>query len=230
MSRSAGVALDLLGAHVGQRAHQLARSRLQGGDLDIGSGSPGNAEIQHLRLTAGRPLRFVDHQDVARFEVAMDHAFLMSMLDGIADSSHQFETLVYAEQAPAGVLDQRLALDEFHREKRLATAACVGFTGLVDLGDAGVLEAAQHVALVFETPQRVARLDARFDDLQGHDAPRHVLPGPIDHAHAALAEHIENGVLADLLGEAARQMPAPHRCGRPVRRPPRQPATRDCPP
>ena len=86
---------DLFGAHVGQRADQLAELGLPR-RVGVAVGETRDAEVEDLRLT-----RLVD-QDVARLEVAMDDAALVGVLHGVADLRHQLEPLrASSTQAPA---------------------------------------------------------------------------------------------------------------------------------
>lgn len=73
----------LLGAHVLERADQLAGLRSQRGQGDVGVGRAGHAEIDDLHAAAG-----VD-QDVPRLQVAVDHAALMAVLNRLADLLEQ---------------------------------------------------------------------------------------------------------------------------------------------
>ena len=58
--------------------------------MNVGIGSTGNTEVEDLRLAA-----FV-HQDVAGLQVTVNHAFLVGVLDGVANVRNQ-------RQAPARV-------------------------------------------------------------------------------------------------------------------------------
>ena len=64
------LAVILLGRHVGERAHQHT------GHGPRGFKDPGNAKIHHLHRTV-----LVDH-DVARFDVAVNNAPLMGVVEG----------------------------------------------------------------------------------------------------------------------------------------------------
>ena len=98
------------------------------------------------------------------------------------------------EAVAAGVLVQRQAADELHGEERLAV---LGHAGLVDLGDAGVVQPAEDLGLVGEALEQRGRGEAGADDLEGDGAARVVLLGLVDGAHAALAEQAQDAVAAD---------------------------------
>ena len=84
--------LRLLRTHVGGRAHELIKGGEQGFVREplIVRGL-GQAEINHL---GHRHVVVLRDENVRRFEVAMDDAFLVRVLDGLADLREQFEPLV----------------------------------------------------------------------------------------------------------------------------------------
>ena len=101
MSSARGSRSHLLRAHIGERAEQLAHVGLPG-RLRIAVGDPRQAEIENLGLAV-----FV-HQDVARFQIAVDDAALMGMLDRFADLDHQRQSLARVQMLRFGVFDQGL--------------------------------------------------------------------------------------------------------------------------
>ena len=68
----------LLGAHVWQGPHQTSDTRLSSGEVQVRVGHPRNAEVEDLGSVA-----LVD-QDVVRFQVAMHHPALVSVVKCIA--------------------------------------------------------------------------------------------------------------------------------------------------
>ena len=66
----------------------------------------GDAEVDDLRhrLPVGHP-----DQDVARLEVAVDHALLVRVLDAVADADEQLEPVAEIEAVPVAVVGDRLA-------------------------------------------------------------------------------------------------------------------------
>ncbi len=75
----ARVAGELFGAHVGERAQQLAGPRLAHGRQNVGGRDVSNAEVEHLGLS-----RFLD-QNVAGLQVPMNHPPFVGMLHCIAN-------------------------------------------------------------------------------------------------------------------------------------------------
>ena len=93
-----------------------------------------------------------------------------------------------------GVLVQGQAADELHGEERLAV---VGQAGLVDLGDAGVVQPAEDLGLMAEALEEGGGGEAGADDLEGDGAARAVLLRLVDGAHAPLAEQAKQTVPAE---------------------------------
>ena len=87
---------SLLGAHVGGGADELLEGgvdRLVGEQL--AAGGLGHPEIDHLRHQA--PVRLHGDENVRRFEVAVDDALLVRVLDRVADLHEQLEPFVGGE-------------------------------------------------------------------------------------------------------------------------------------
>ena len=139
----------LLGAHVGQRPHELSQIGLARG-LGIGIGGARHAEIDDLGLAG------LIHQDVARFQIAMDDAPLVRMVHGFADLDHQLQPLPRAQVVRLGIPQQRRALNELHGEIRLRAESAIGGAGFIDLRDAGMVQAAERLGFVLEAPQQLA--------------------------------------------------------------------------
>ena len=72
---------NLLGAHVGEGAHQLSDIRLHR-SLRVTVSCARDAEIEDLWLS-----RFID-QDVPGFEIAMDQPSLMRVMNGFGNLRH----------------------------------------------------------------------------------------------------------------------------------------------
>ena len=91
-----GVAGDLLGAHVAERAEQLAGLGPAGGRAQVGVGGAGDAEVEHLGLAG------LVHQDVAGLEVAVDDALVVGVLHRVADPRQQLQRVRRVEAAAGG--------------------------------------------------------------------------------------------------------------------------------
>ena len=150
-----GVGGHLLGAHVAGRAEQLAGLGQAGRGQQVGVGGAGHAEVEHLRLAG------LVHQDVGGLEVAVDDALVVGVLHRVAHPRQQLQAGRRASAAvAAGVLVQGQAADELHGEERLAV---LGQPGLVDLGDAGVVQPAEDLRLVGEALEQRGRGEAGAD-------------------------------------------------------------------
>ena len=79
---------------------QLPDVGVQGGGLDVAVRYPGDAEVQHLGLAA------VVHQDVAGFEIAVDHALLMGVVNGVTDIGQQPQPLSRGQPGVVGMPGQ----------------------------------------------------------------------------------------------------------------------------
>jgi len=126
---------------------------------------------------------------------------VVGVVQGVADPGDQLQPVARAEALRACLLQQRPAVDELHREERLAALAAILGARLVDAGDPRVLQLAEHLRLVAEAPQQPGRHHARADHLQRHAPPRLLLLGLVDDAHPALADDAHDGVAPDAGGQ-----------------------------
>ena len=194
------VAGGLLRAHVGNRADHLPDVGLQRHRRQVGIRDAGDPEVEHLRLPGG-----VD-QHVARLEVAVDHSAQVRVVHRVGDLRDQLELLVEPECRVLDVPLERLALDQLHREERLADAAVLELSGFEDLCDARMLQSPEHFRLAQEAFDHVRRMTARGrDDLERHCALRMLLEGLVDDAHPSTPELLHDPVAADALAD--RELP-----------------------
>ena len=119
-----GVAADLLGAHVRQRADDLAGGGLESARAELGVEDAGDAEVEHLRQwrratgeTRGRGLSFVDDEYVLGLQVSVNHAARLGMLYRVADIREESDALPQV---------QRVLLDEFRDRVRPRPAPSPG--------------------------------------------------------------------------------------------------------
>ena len=128
---------DLLGTHVAHGPDHLARHRLHRG-LQVGLRRAREAEVEHLRLAR------LGDEDVGRLQVAVDDAALVRVLHGVGDSATS-RALPRSSSLLRDVVVERAAAHQLHREVGLRTEARVGDARLVDLRDAGMLQAAEEL-------------------------------------------------------------------------------------
>src|SRR5262249_12069788 len=171
---------ELLGAHIGQRSNELSNVGLSSGHgLTIRRAR--DPEVDYLGLTA-----FIN-KNVARFEVAVNDAALMGMVYGVAHLGHELEALPHVQPMRLGMLLERRAAHELHREVRLRSESCVGSARFVDLGNAWMLQLAKRVGLLLEAPEQCRARHAALDDLERNPAAGLFLLGLIYGAHTASA-------------------------------------------
>ncbi len=121
----------------------------------------------------------------------MDDALLVGVLDG---AGHLFEQMGGLAGRRAGGVAEAAAGDELHGEERPA----VDLANLVDLDDAGVLQPGCGLGLAAEAlPFGGAGKDVAADHLEGDDTVEGQLAGPVDDAHAAGAQFVEQFVAGD---------------------------------
>ncbi len=153
----------------------------------------GDAEVDHL---GDRHVVVVGDQDVRRLDVPVDDAFLMGVLDRLADLDEQLQPLAGGVSARVAVFGDRRPFDQFHDEVR---PPGFGAAAVQHRGDALVVHQGQGLPLGLEAGDDLPGVHARLDDLQGDFAfDRLLLHGHVDHAHAAVADLVDQLVAADL--------------------------------
>ena len=155
--------LGLLGAHVSRRPHCRARQGLGRTARRGGPERPFGQSRSRLAHGLGKPpvhdqcLAVLAKDDIARFDVAVEDAATVCVLDGVADVDEPPQQLVQLEQVPAGVglerlvgmkavdgLLQAVAADKAHGVKRPAIGVS---SQSVDRDDAGMLQPAGDLGL-----------------------------------------------------------------------------------
>ena len=161
---------------------------------------PGKAEVRHLRLAA-----FVQ-QHVGRFQVEVQDAEPVRVVDGFGHAAHQHGGVLRRQRATrVDALGEALPAHQRHREEiQFGVRA-----DLVDRHDVGMLQARRTLRLAGEARDEVGRGPrSGREQLQRHIAVERTLAGAIDHAHAALTELFEQFVVTEiaLLGIAQIQL------------------------
>ena len=161
-----------LGRDVGHRAQHVAR----GGLGRLGGGAR-QAEVRDPH----RPLG--GHQDVLRFDVAVDHADPVGRVEGLEDVAHVAQGLLDGEGPLRGQERAQVgALDELHDQEALARHDSL----VVDGHDARVVDAGRRARLAPESGHEVLGLgQVRVHDLEGHEAVEALVAGHVDGRHAA---------------------------------------------
>jgi hypothetical protein len=108
-------------------------------------------------------------------------------------------------------------VDKLHGKIRLRPEAGIRCACFVDLRNAGVLEAAERLRFLFESPEKIDAGKARLDDLQCNGAPWIVLLGFVYGPHPSFAEEAEDPIASQGAGNPRRITRAGfHRHGRPA--------------
>ena len=165
---------DLLGRGVRGRARLLLRA----GQRWILAIQPlGNAKVEQPRLAAGI------HQHVARLDVAMHHQLPMGVVDRLQQLDESPDAFAQAQWRQR--LQQRLAIDMFHRQPRRAV---LGHAHLQQPRDAGMVQPRQNRLLGLKAGAGLIAEEMTVQQLDRH-APAHTLPlRQIDAATAALPQ------------------------------------------
>ena len=152
-----------------------------------GAGQP---EVENLHP----PLRRLDPQ-VARLDVAVDHAVRVGGRQSLrhlpTDTQHLRDRHGFLPMEP---LIERLPLEKLHCQEGDAMI----FAGIVDADDVIVLELRHHPSFA-EKPLggRPARAHARQHRLDRYGSFEHRILGPVDDAHAAVAQDLEDAIFAE---------------------------------
>jgi hypothetical protein len=174
----------LLGGHVAGRPQKdvalgQARAAFQ---------APGQPEVADLGRAVG------GQQDVARLQIPVDDPARVSRLGGPGQRGHQrgglSGRLGRARQLPG----QAASLEKLHGEVRPALVVA----HIVDPHDVLVPQAGDHLGLALEARPLVrAGVGAGQEHLERDGAVQAQVPGLVDDAHAAAAEHCFDLVARD---------------------------------
>jgi hypothetical protein len=150
------------------------------------------------------------HQNVCRFQIAMDDGFLVRVLHAFADLDEEFEPIRDLEFLLIAILGNRQSGYVLHHEVRLALRRR---SGVKHLGDGGMIHDRQRLPLRLEALHDRLVVHPGLDQLQGDLAPhRRSLFGQPDLAHASFAK------LADELKTFGKVRLAPVRIARKLAR------------
>ena len=208
--------LRLLGAHVSGRADKLAQLGIDGQVRQPAFRGFGDAKINDLRHRQAIMQR---NQDVRGFDVAVNDALLMGVLDRMADLDEQRESLSSIELILIAVVGDSNTAHQFHHE---VGAARLGCAGVQDPGNVGMVHHRQRLALGLNPGDHTAGVHAELDHLEGHPATNGLcLFGDIDHAATAFAEFLADLIVRDHIarflgrrsGQHRRAVWARGRCG-----------------
>src|SRR5262245_28074319 len=86
--------------------------------------------------------------DVVGLEIAVDDASCMRVVHRVSDPGDKLAHVVRGRTSCANILVDALALHEFHGDERLRYPPERGQTGVIDAGDARMLESRQDARFV----------------------------------------------------------------------------------
>jgi hypothetical protein len=189
----------LLGAHVGRSADERLEPRKERRVGQAALGGLGDAEIDDFRHRHAVVQR---HEDIRRFDVAVNDALLMRVLDRTADLGKEIEPSPQRESPLGTELGDAHAPDQLHDEVR---AAGVRGTRVEHLGDVRVVHQRQRLPLRLEPGDDLSGVHAQLDDFQCQ-APAHrfKLLRRIDDPAATLAEFLQQHVAANTVARFLR--------------------------
>ena len=151
----------------------------------------GQPEVDHL---GDRLVVIGGDQDVRGLQVAVNDAFLVSVLKRRANLDEEVQPFLDAQPRGVAILGDRHALDVFHHE---IGPARFGQPAVQNLGDIGVVHERQRLALGLEASQDAPRIHSGLDEFEGDLAANGGrLLGRPDGPHAPLADLLEQLVAA----------------------------------
>ncbi|HMJ91277.1 MAG TPA: hypothetical protein VK530_15760 [Candidatus Acidoferrum sp.] len=125
----------------------------------------------------------------------MDDAFLMRVLDGLADLNEKLQPFLGGQRMLVAVIGNLDTANKFHDEIRTPR---VSRSGIENLRDVGVIHHRQRLPLRLKTGDDTFGVHARFDDLQSDAATnRFFLFRHEDNPAASFADLLQQLVVAD---------------------------------
>ena len=178
------LAAQLLRRHVCHGAHGDAVAGQQGvgrsrrperPDTGCRSGGLGQTKIENLGSAAGQ-------KDVGRLDVAMQDPATVRRVEGIGDAQANLDHLGHVERAARQPLLQRLAVQQFHREKRRVRA------NVVNRADVGMVQRRCRARLALESLQRRLALGTIPQHLDRDEPIQPAVARLVHFSHAARTE------------------------------------------
>ena len=159
-----------------------------------------DAEVDDLR---DRSIVLNSDQDVRRFEIAVNDALLVGMLNAIAHLQEQIDAAGDRQLVFVAVRRNAFATDILHDEIRTALRGC---TGVEDARDGRMIHDRQRLALGFEPRDDLRGIHTGLDDLQGDLTTNGVsLLGEPHFAHPAFADAPQEAVRPNHFDRARRR-------------------------
>ena len=155
----------------------------------------GHTEVDHLR----HGLAVADRdEDAIGLDVAVDNAFLVRVLDSLADTHKEIQPLLDIQTLAVAMVGDGDAGHMLHNEVR---PTIIAHARVEDLGHARVVHHRQGLTLGLESGDNLLRIHAQLDELQCDTAADRLgLLSEIDDAHPPLSDLLEDSVRADTRG------------------------------
>ena len=139
-----------------------------------------HAEVDHFGH--GRDVMHFD-QHVTGLNVAVDQAFLVRVLNRLADHDEQPQSFASIEFLPITEFGDRSAFHELHHE---IGSPRIGRSGIQHRGDVWVIHQGQRLSFGLKSRDNLLSIHARLDDFQSHHTTHgNLLLGSIDDTHAS---------------------------------------------
>src|SRR4029079_19697230 len=124
----------------------------------------------------------------------MNDAFLMGVLDGLADWNEQFKALANVEVVLIAVVGDRNTLDQFHHKIGTAARRCAG---IEHFGDVCMIHDRQRLTILLETCDDTSRVQSQLDYFEANAARDGLLLfGQPNGAESAFAKALEQAIRA----------------------------------
>src|SRR5262249_19601139 len=126
------------------------------------------------------------HEDVVRFDIAMNNAAFMRMLQGVADLRRKVEDIARRDGVPGNQVPQAGSFDILHHQ----IIQIVDLAKIKDPDDIGMHEFGQRSGFADEALLSVCVLSEFWTyDLDGDVPIQERLPALVDDAHASVTEN-----------------------------------------
>ena len=134
-------------------------------------------------------------ENIRGLQVTVDHAFLVSVLDGVAKLNEKSKAILKRELVRGAVLRNPDSPDQLHHEIRTASHRR---PAIQHACDARIIHQGERLAFRFKAGNDALGVHAQLDHLERDVAPnRFALLRPINHAEAPLADLVQKPVSAD---------------------------------
>ncbi len=148
----------MFGTHVRQGSNELSQIGLVY-QMRVAVGRSCHTEIENLGLAG-----LID-QDVSRFEIAVNNAALMGVVNRFADPGRQFQALPAIQSLGVRILDERPATDQLHGKIWLRSGSVVSRAGFVDLRNARMLQLPKRQSFLLEAANQLRISQTGLDNL-----------------------------------------------------------------